>query len=92
MSAAFLSKKYFVTIYNIKDNMYYINDICTNIKSPIVEGVTLTENDINKIVHKKIVQLSVGSLLGHGILKILSDEPLSGLFTYSYDKSKRELL
>ncbi|MFI3252372.1 MAG: ribose-phosphate pyrophosphokinase [bacterium] len=40
----------------------------------------------------KIVQLSVGSLLGHGIVKILSDEPLSGLFTYSYDKSKRELL
>ncbi len=40
----------------------------------------------------KIKILSVGSLLGHGILRILSDEPLSGLFTYSYDKSKRELL
>jgi hypothetical protein len=34
----------------------------------------------------------VGTLLGHGILKILSDEPLSGLFTYNYDKEKRELL
>jgi ribose-phosphate pyrophosphokinase len=33
--------------------------------------------------HEKIVQLSVGSLLGNGILRILSDEPLSGLFTYS---------
>ena len=42
--------------------------------------------------HEKITQLSVGSLLGHGILKILSDEPISGLFTYSYDPSKRELL
>jgi ribose-phosphate pyrophosphokinase len=42
--------------------------------------------------HEKIVQLSVGSLLGHGILKILSDEPLSGLFTYSYDPDKREQL
>ena len=42
--------------------------------------------------HEKIVQLSVGTLLGHGILKILSDEPLSGLFTYNYDKEKRELL
>ena len=42
--------------------------------------------------HEKIVQLSVGSLLGHGILRILSDEPLSGLFTYSYDASKREQL
>ena len=40
----------------------------------------------------KIKVLSVGQLLGHGILRILSDEPLSGLFTYSYDKSKRELL
>ena len=42
--------------------------------------------------HEKIVQLSVGTLLGHGILKILSDEPLSGLFMYSYDKDKREQL
>ena len=40
----------------------------------------------------KIKVLSVGTLLGHGILRILSDEPLSGLFTYSYDKSKRDLL
>ena len=40
----------------------------------------------------KLTVLSVGQLLGHGILRILSDEPLSGLFTYSYDKSKRELL
>lgn len=40
----------------------------------------------------KITVLSVGQLLGHGILRILSDEPLSGLFTYSYDKNKRELL
>lgn len=40
----------------------------------------------------KIKVLSVGSLLGHGILRILSDEPLSGLFMYSYDKAKRELL
>lgn len=40
----------------------------------------------------KIKVVSVGSLLGHGILRILSDEPLSGLFMYTYDKSKRELL
>ena len=40
----------------------------------------------------KITVLSVGELLGHGILRILSDEPLSGLFLYSYDKTKRELL
>ena len=42
--------------------------------------------------HEKIIQLSVGTLLGHGILKILSDEPLSGLFTYSYTADKREQL
>ena len=42
--------------------------------------------------HEKIVQLSFVTLLGHGILRILSDEPLSGLFTYNYDKDKRELL
>ena len=41
---------------------------------------------------EKLTVLSVGRLLGHGILRILSDEPLSGLFTYSYDKTKRELL
>lgn len=40
----------------------------------------------------KIKVVSVGSLLGHGIMRILSDEPLSGLFMYTYDKSKRELL
>lgn len=40
----------------------------------------------------KIKVLSVGKLLGHAINRIVRDEPLSGLFTYSYDKSKRELL
>ena len=51
---------------------------------------TIKLDDSKKI--DKITVLSVGHLLGHGILRILSDEPLSGLFTYSYDKSKRELL
>ena len=54
----------------------------------ITNTVRLPEEKRNE----KIVQLSVGTLLGHGILKILSDEPLSGLFTYNYDKEKRELL
>jgi len=39
----------------------------------------------------KIKVLSVGRLLGRGILRILSDEPLSGLFTYNYDKDFSEL-
>lgn len=54
--------------------------------------VTNTINIPEEKRSSKIKVLSVGQLLGHGILRILSDEPLSGLFTYSYDKSKRELL
>ena len=63
------------------------------INSPIKEMIlTNTVKLPEEKRHKKIVTLSVGHLLGHGILRILSDEPLSGLFTYSYDSSKRELL
>ncbi len=63
------------------------------INSPIKEMIiTNTVKLPEEKRHSKIVTLSVGHLLGHGILKILSDEPLSGLFTYSYDSSKRELL
>lgn len=40
----------------------------------------------------KIKVLSVGKLLGHAIKRVVNDEQLSGLFMYSYDKSKRELL
>ncbi len=64
-----------------------------------IENSCLKEMIITNTIHldeskkiDKIKILSVGTLLGHGILRILSDEPLSGLFTYSYDKSKRELL
>ena len=61
--------------------------------SPIKEMIiTNTVRLSEEKRHPKIVQLQVGHLLGHGILRILSDEPLSGLFTYSYDQSKRELL
>lgn len=64
------------------------------IQNSCLEEMIIT-NTIRLPEHKKIDKLkvlSVGSLLGHGILRILSDEPLSGLFTYSYDKTKRELL
>ncbi|MCR5349525.1 MAG: ribose-phosphate diphosphokinase [Acholeplasmatales bacterium] len=64
-----------------------IQDSC--IEEMIITN-TIKLDDSKKI--DKIKVLSVGHLLGHGILRILSDEPLSGLFTYSYDKSKRELL
>lgn len=40
----------------------------------------------------KIVRLSVGRLLARGIIRILSDEPLSGLFTYNYDKEIEEMI
>ncbi|MFI3328942.1 MAG: ribose-phosphate pyrophosphokinase [bacterium] len=64
-----------------------INNSC--IKEMIITN-TVKLDDNKK--SPKIVQLSVGELLGHGILKILSDEPLSGLFTYTYDKEKRNEL
>ena len=63
------------------------------VDSPIKEMIiTNTVRLPEEKRHEKIVQLSVGTLLGHGILKILSDEPLSGLFNNNYDKDKRELL
>ena len=53
-------------------------------ESPIKEMIiTNTVRLPEEKRHEKIVQLSVGALLGNGILRILSDEPLSGLFTYS---------
>lgn len=64
------------------------------IKNSVLKEMIIT-NTIKLPEEKKIDKitvLSVGQLLGHGILRILSDEPLSGLFTYTYDKSKRELL
>ncbi len=51
---------------------------------------TIAQPEEKKI--EKIKVLSVGKLLGHAIKRIVNDEPLSGLFMYSYDKSKRELL
>ena len=62
------------------------------IKNSCLKEVIIT-NTIKLPEEKKIDKikvLSVGNLLGHGILKILSDEPLSGLFTYSYNKEKNE--
>ena len=78
--------------------------MCTHgvLSGPAIERITnscLEEVVITNTIQlpenkkcEKIKVLSVGTLLGHGILRILSDEPLSGLFTYSYDKTKRELL
>ena len=45
--------------------------ICTN-------TIFLPEEKLNE----KIIQLSVGEVLGNGILKILDDEPISDLFKY----------
>ncbi len=64
------------------------------IKASSLKEVVIT-NTIAQPEEKKIEKikiLSVGKLLGHAIKRIVNDEPLSGLFMYSYDKSKRELL
>ena len=62
------------------------------IKNSVLKEVVIT-NTIELPEEKKIDKikvLSVGALLGHGITRILSDEPISGLFTYQTDKEKRE--
>jgi ribose-phosphate pyrophosphokinase len=51
---------------------------------------TIRQGDDKK--SPKIKVLSVGKLLGLAIKRVVNDEPLSGLFMYSYDKTKRELL
>ncbi len=61
--------------------------------SPIKEMIvtnTVQIDDYKKIDKLKI--LSVGRLLGRGIIRILSDEPLSGLFTYNYNKEIDEII
>lgn len=63
-------------------------------ESPLKELIitnTVKLDQEKKDACPKIKVLSVGHLLGNGILRILSDEPLSGLFTYSYDVSKRQI-
>ena len=72
------------------------------LSGPAIERInssSLKEVVITNTIHQgedkkspKIKVLSVGKLLGHAIKRIVNDEPLSGLFMYSYDKSKRELL
>lgn len=73
---------------------FFLEKAIERIQNSCLEEMIITNtirlDDDKKI--DKIKVLSVGTLLGHGILRILSDEPLSGLFTYSYDKTKRELL
>ncbi len=62
------------------------------IQNSVLKEVVIT-NTIELPEEKKIDKikvLSVGALLGHGITRILSDEPISGLFTYQTDKEKRE--
>ena len=64
------------------------------INNSCIEEVVIT-NTIAQPESKsspKITVLTVGPMLGHGILRIVNEEALSGLFTYSYDKSKRDLI
>ena len=60
--------------------------------SPIKEVIITNTVQLPKEKESpKIKVLSVGRLLGRGVLRILSDEPLSGLFTYNYDKDFNNL-
>ena len=40
----------------------------------------------------KITVLSVGEIFGHALNRIINNKPLSGIFTYNFDESKKELL
>lgn len=41
---------------------------------------------------KKIEVLSVGKIMGHALSRIINNEPLSNIFTYSFDPSKKDQL
>lgn len=69
-------------------------DAVKKINESKIEEVVIT-NSIAQTKEKesaKIKVLSIGTILGHGILRIIEEKSLSGLFTYTYDKSKRNLL
>ncbi len=94
VGAEALKKAGAVSVYAACTHAVLSGPAIERIKNSCLEEMIVT-NTIHLSEEKRIDKLkvlSVGSLLGHGILRILSDEPLSGLFTYSYDKSKRELL
>ncbi len=40
----------------------------------------------------KITVLSVGEIFGHALTRIINNDPLSGIFTYNFDESKKDLL
>lgn len=62
-------------------------------KSPLKELIitnTIPLDADKKI--DKITVLSVGAIFGHALTRIINNEPLSGIFTYDYDNSKKDLL
>ena len=47
---------------------------------------------MNSEIGKKIEVLSVGKIMGHALSRIINNEPLSNIFTYSFDPSKKDQL
>ncbi len=73
--------------------------LLTNDAPKLIENSPLKELIITNTVPvpqekrgSKITVLSVGEIFGHALNRIINNEPLSGIFTYNFDESKKELL
>ena len=64
--------------------MLYFLDLLLINASEIIELVCTDSVELSekKKVCPKIVQLSIASLVGQGIMNIIDDKPVSGLFNY----------
>jgi ribose-phosphate pyrophosphokinase len=85
-----LLKKGATAVYAAATHALFSNNAIERISnSPIKEVVvtnTVVVDDLEK--YPKIVQLSIGQLLGKAVLHIIDDEPISQIFENIYDTQK----
>lgn len=85
-----LLKKGATAVYAAATHALFSNNAIERISnSPIKEVVvtnTVVVDDLEK--YPKIVQLSIGQLLGKAVLHIIDDEPISQIFENIYDTKK----
>ena len=75
-------------IYAVISHPVLSKDACDKIMNSAITEL-VTTNSIKLPEEKKVskvVQLSVAKILGQGILNIIDDKPISGLFSYKPDK------
>lgn len=75
-------------IYAVISHPVLSKDACDKIMNSAITELVTTNSiklpDEKKV--SKVVQLSVAKILGQGILNIIDDKPISGLFSYKPDK------